>query len=105
MNCKLAKHVVAAAVSWEGEGEGGGDAKNMALKGEPGKKKIGGVKGGSRNSLSFAVTASVITQTTYQALPECQKPAFLMFRKFRFSPGSMPQDPLFYYTKKAILPH
>ena len=41
----------------------------------------------------------MITQTTYRS--KCQKPAFLMFRKFRFSPGSMPPDPLLYYAQKS----
>ena len=52
--------------------------KNMALKG--GQAKNIGCKGGvTKEILSiFAVTGSVITQTTYRS--KCQKPAFLMFR-------------------------
>jgi len=38
-------------------------------------------------------------------LPECQKPVFLMFRKFRFSLGTMPPAPYFIVHQKAILPH
>ena len=35
------------------------------------------------------------------SLPECQKPAFLTFRKFRFSRGSVPPDPLLNYAPKG----
>ena len=53
----------------------------MALKGGPGKK-IMGVKGGGGHKMnSFKFCSDSICDNTND-LPDCQKPAFLMFRKF-----------------------
>ena len=49
---------------------------------------------------SFKFCSDGICNNT-NSLPECQKPAFLTFRKFRFSQGSMPPDPLLYYAPKG----
>lgn len=39
--------------------------------------------------------------TNANTLPECQKPAFLTFRKFKYSWESMPPDPPPYYVPKG----
>ena len=81
---------------------GGGHEKNMALKGG-GQKNIVGLKGGlPKNSLKFC---SDDICNNVNSPPECQKPAFLTFRKFKFSRGSMLSDPLLYYAQKEILSH
>ena len=62
-------------------GGGGGHAKNMVLKG--GRQKILGIKGRSRNKFGSDGFCD-------------KKPAFLMFRKFLFPPGSIVPDPLLF---------
>ena len=59
----------------------GGYAKNMALKGGGGSKKIMGVKRGGHQINSFKFCSDGICDNANN-LPECQKPAFLMFRTF-----------------------
>ena len=60
---------------------GGGMPKNMALKGGSGKKIMGVKGGGSHQINSFKFCSDGICDNTND-LPECQKPACLMFRKF-----------------------
>lgn len=68
-----------------------------------GQKKILGEREGGhqrKNPSSFAETVSVAN-----SLPECKNPAFLKFRKFIFSGGSVPTDPYVIVHQKAILSH
>ena len=86
--------VVGGRVWWDLRG---GHAKNMASKGVTGNKMLGG-GGHQRNSFKFC------SDTVYDNannLPEYQIPAFLMFRKFRFSRGSIPPDLPLYYAQKS----
>ena len=76
----------------------GGAWKENGFKGGS-KEKIMGCKGGSPKK-SFKFCSDGICNNG-NSLPECQKPAFLTFRKFKFSQGSMPLDPLLYYEPKG----
>ena len=71
-----------------------GTRKKKTLKGTGGgvKRKILGVKGDHQKN-SFKSRSDGICRTA-NSLPECRKPAFLTFGKFRFSRGSMLLDPL-----------
>ena len=77
---------------------GGSQKNNFELK----LKGGGGVT--KKIPPNFAVTAFVIIANS---LPKCQKPAFLILRKFKFSQGSMPLDPptLLCIKKAIILTH
>ena len=69
-------------------GEGGGHEKKCGFKGgKGGKKNIVGLKGGSPKK--FLKFCSDSTCNNLNSLPECRKPTFLTFRKFKFSRGSM----------------
>ena len=68
-----------------------------------GSKKHGGFKGGGHQKKLLKFCSDGIYNNV-NSLPECQKPAFLTFRKFKFSGGSMLQD-LLCYAQKAILSH
>ena len=83
---------------------GGGDheKKNIALKGGGVKKNTVGLKGGSPTKFLKFCRDGICNNVN--SLPECQKPAFLTFRKFKFSGGSMLPD-LLCYAQKAILSH
>ena len=59
----------------------------------------------STYQLQLSRMAGCKTDFLCTLLPECQKPVFLMFRKFRFSLGNMPPAPYFIVHQKAILPH
>ena len=73
--------------------------KNMALKGGGGsKEKTSGFKGGHPKK-SFKFSSDCICNNA-NSLPGCQKPAFLTFRNFKFSRGSMPPDSLLYYAPR-----
>ena len=77
--------------------------KNMAFKGEI-KRKNGGLKRGSPQKNLFKFCSAGICNNANN-LPECQKAAFLTFRKFIFSGGSMPLDPpLYYATRREFYP-
>ena len=82
---------------------GGGDLekKNIALKGGGGENTVG-LKGGSPTKFLKFCRDGICNNVN--SLPECQKPAFLTFRKFKFSGGSMLLD-LLCYAQKAILSH
>ena len=83
-------------------GGGGSRKKNIALKGGGGKKNTVGLKGGSPTKFLKFCRDGICNNVN--SLPECQKPAFLTFRKFKFSGGSMLPD-LLCYAQKAILSH
>ena len=75
----------------------------MAFKGEI-KRKNGGLKRGSPQKNLFKFCSAGICNNANN-LPECQKAAFLTFRKFIFSGGSMPLDPpLYYATRREFYP-
>ena len=85
---------------WWGGGSGGiwegGMPKIWPQRGWQAIKCWGG--GHQRNSFKFC------SDTVYDNannLPEYQIPAFLMFRKFRFSRGSIPPDLPLYYAQKS----
>ena len=66
-------------------------------------KKILGIKAkGGHQTNSFKFCSDGFCDKA-DNLPECQKPAFLMFKKFRFPPGSILPDPLLfkYYARKS----
>ena len=52
---------------------------------------------------SFKFCSYGICNNANSCLPECQKPAFLTFRKVQIFPGSISPDPLMYmsYTPKS----
>ena len=82
-------------------GGGGGVMKKCGFKGGGGKKNIVGLKGGSpKQFLKFCRDS---TCNNLSNPPECRKPTFLTFRKFKFSRGSILSDALLYYAQKAIL--
>ena len=66
------------------------------------KRKIVGIKarGYPTNSFKFCSDGGC-DNANIPFLPECQKLAFLMFRKFKLSRGSMPTHPLLYYAPKG----
>ena len=75
----------------------------MAFKGEI-KRKNGGLKRGSPQKNLFKFCSAGICNNANN-LPECQKAAFLTFRKFIFSGESMPLDPpLYYATRRQFYP-
>ena len=76
-----------------------GHEKNYGFKGEV-KRKNGGLKGGSPPQKTFKFCSASFCNNA-NSLPECQKAAFLAFREFKFSGGSMPPDPLLYYAPKG----
>ena len=77
--------------------------KKIALKRGGGvKKNTVGLKGGSPTKFLKFCRDGICNNVN--SLPECQKPAFLTFRKFKFSGGSMLPD-LLCYAQKAILSH
>ena len=80
---------------------GGDHEKKIALRGG-GKKNTVGLKGGSPTKFLKFCRDGICNNVN--SLPECQKPAFLTFRKFKFSGGSMLPD-LLCYAQKAILSH
>ena len=65
--------------------------RNMAFKGEV-KRKNSGLKEGSPPKKPFKFCSAAICNNA-NSLPECQKAAFLTFRKFL--------DPLLYYATKG----
>ena len=78
--------------------------RNMAIRGG-GQKNIVGLKrggGAPKNSLKFC---SDDICNNVNSPPECQKLAFVTFRKFKFYGGSMLSDHLLCYAQKAILPN
>ena len=63
-----------------------------------------GLKGGHPQKNPFKFCSAGICNNANN-LPECQKAAFLTFRKFIFSGGSSPLDPpLYYATRRQFYP-
>ena len=92
---------------------GGGGGVLVGFKGGMPKKMVGGgrqkniwYKGGGHQTNSFKFCSDGFCDKANN-LPECQKPAFLIFTKFRFPPGSILPDPLLFLilcTKKQFYP-
>ena len=72
--------------------------KKLALKGGSKGKKYWVQRGVIKYAFKFSSDGVC---NNANCLPECQKPAFLAFRKFRFFRESMPPDPLLYYASKG----
>ena len=75
----------------------GGHAKKYGFNRGGKGKEILGVEGGCHQRNSFKFCSDGICNNANN-LPECQKPVFQTFRKFRFSLGSMPPGSLLYYA-------
>jgi len=83
-------------------GGGGGNLKKYGFKKEGQAENIGckGRGGYPKNSFKFCSDGGC-DNVNNPFLPECQKPVFLMFRKFKLSWGRKPLDPLLYYAPKG----
>ena len=86
--------------------EGGGSLKKYGFEKEGQEENIGckGGEGYPKNSFKFCSDGGC-DNANIPFLPECQKPVFLMLRKFKLSRGSKRPDPYFIMHQKAILPH
>ena len=85
---------------------GGGSLKKYGFEKEGQEENIGckGGEGYPKNSFKFCSDGGC-DNANIPFLPECQKPVFLMLRKFKLSRGRKRPDPYFIMHQKAILPH
>ena len=72
-----------------------GEHEKIGFKGWIKRKKKLGLEGVLKYAFKFSSDGIC---NNANCLPECQKPVFLTFRKFRFFRESMPPDPLIYYA-------
>ena len=79
---------------------GGACQKIWPPRGVTGNKMLGVRGGGGHQRNSFKFCSDTVCDNANN-LPEYQIPAFLMFRKFRFSLGSIPPDLPLYYAQKS----